>query len=137
MSALRAATSGSTTASVPFFSPIGAHNPVGAPNLSIRELSIRAGAAASTILLRCNSRAGAGKLQHAAQAAWSLGVNRITLAVSRSLPVYTQLRTCRRAAVADARCPNRKAAYRYLASMAHATKALIDAIFGWLARCTM
>ena len=32
---------------------------------------------------------------------------------------------------------NRQSVYRYLTSMAQATKALIDAIFGWLARCTM
>src|ERR1700686_4714076 len=35
-------------------------------------------------------------------------VNRVTLAVSRSLPVYTQLRTCRRAAITDAMCQTRK-----------------------------
>jgi hypothetical protein len=34
--------------------------------------------------------------------------NRVTLAVSRSLPVYTQLRTCRRAAITDAMCQTRK-----------------------------
>jgi hypothetical protein len=34
-------------------------------------------------------------------------VNRVTLAVSRSLPIYTPLRTCRRAAITDALCQKR------------------------------
>ena len=46
---------------------------------------------------------GAG-LQVAKRADVRLGVNRVTLAASRSLAVCTQLRRCRRAAITDAMC---------------------------------
>jgi hypothetical protein len=48
----------------------------------------------------------------------------------------TAKQTLQAAAGMSQRCQNRKSAHCYLASIAQATKALIDAIFGWLALCT-
>jgi hypothetical protein len=42
-----------------------------------------------------------------------IGVKRVTLGVSRSLPVYAQLWTCRRIATTEAMCQTRKSSMQY------------------------
>jgi len=61
--------------------------------------------------------AGPFQLHSESASYFGLGVNRGTFAVCRSLPVCTQLRTCRRTAVTGAMCHKQTHAAQQIASL--------------------
>jgi hypothetical protein len=63
-------------------------------------------------------------VRHSQKTFSTVSVKSVTLAVSRSLPIYTQLRTYRRAAITDALCQTRTRALQQRAVTPPVTKSI-------------